>query len=212
MKMIKKENVVIIVVVCSLLMSLASLVAIAQVSNSSIAMPFRRILAFVGLNDDAISQHKAEVERLTQLASIPEGDKHVYDGAGNRVHWTQERINNALGLIQGHYDRLEELGEGAWLYEYVPDDTTRPSVTIVSPQENDTVSGTIIVSVNATDNVGVVRVEFYIDDVSVAVDSVAPYEYSWDTTSVANGQHTVDARAYDELNSWAQRRHLTVEN
>ncbi len=209
----KKQNVIVIVLVCALVMSIASLVAVAQVGfSSSVAMPFRRILAFVGLTDDNILQHKSDVERLTQLASIPEGDKSVYDIAGNRIRWTQERIDEANTLIQVHYDRLEELGEGDWLYTYVPDDTTRPEVTIVSPTENATVSGTITVVVDATDEVGVLRVEFFIDDVSVAVDSTAPYEYSWDTTTLTNGPHAVDVRAYDEFNYVGRRRPVMVAN
>ncbi len=212
MKMMKKENALIGVVVFTLIVAVVNLAAIAQVGSSSLAMPFRRILAFIGLSQDSIAQHKAGVERLTQLASIPEWDKHVYDVAGNRIHWTQERIDQAESLIEGHYDRLAELGEGGWRYTYIPDDTARPSVEIVSPVEDAVIGGIVTVSVNATDNVGVVRVEFFVDDVSVGSDDTPPYEYSWDTTTLSNGEHYFIARAYDAANMGAQRRHVTVEN
>ena len=58
-------------------------------------------------------------------------------------------------------------------------------------------SGTIAVSANASDNVGVTMVEFYIDNVLKATSNVAPYSANIDSTTLANGSHTLVARAYD---------------
>src|SRR5262249_23197406 len=49
----------------------------------------------------------------------------------------------------------------------------------------------------ATDNVGVARVEFYVDNVLRAVDRLAPYAWQFDTAMVGNGSHTLTVRAYD---------------
>jgi hypothetical protein len=76
-------------------------------------------------------------------------------------------------------------------------DTTPPQVSITSPQNGQTVSGTITIQASATDNVGVTKVEFYIDGNKVGEDTVSPYEYIWDTTQYANGNHTITAKAYD---------------
>ena len=50
---------------------------------------------------------------------------------------------------------------------------------------------------NATDNLGVSKVEFYIDNVLKASDQVSPYNYSLDTLSLTNGSHVIKAKAYD---------------
>lgn len=77
-------------------------------------------------------------------------------------------------------------------------DTQAPEVLITDPNNNSMVSGTVIVSIGATDNEGVEQVDLYIDDTLVATFTVSPYRYSWVTDSLPdNSQHTIFARAYD---------------
>src|SRR5438105_4491268 len=55
-------------------------------------------------------------------------------------------------------------------------DTKPPSVAITSPAANASVSGTVSVSANASDNVGVVGVQFKLDGAVLgAEDTSAPY-------------------------------------
>ena len=75
-------------------------------------------------------------------------------------------------------------------------DTTAPSVAITSPTGG-TVSGTVAISVNATDNVGVTKVALRINGSVVASDTSSPYQYAWNSATVANGTVTVTAVAYD---------------
>jgi len=77
-------------------------------------------------------------------------------------------------------------------------DGTLPTVTITYPQDNDTIYGTILISVQSSDNFGVVKVEIYIDGVLVLTDDSPPGEYSWDTTLENDGSHTLSAKAYDD--------------
>ncbi|HET6431946.1 Ig-like domain-containing protein [Dyella sp.] len=72
-------------------------------------------------------------------------------------------------------------------------DTTAPTV---SASESGT-SGTISLFANASDNVGVSRVEFYVDGVLEASDSSAPYSATLDSTTLANSSHSLVAKAYD---------------
>lgn len=73
-----------------------------------------------------------------------------------------------------------------------------PTVTIAAPTAGTTLTGVTQVQVNATDSTGVTRVEFYVDNVLRAVDyNGAPYTWSFDTTTVANGTHTLTVKAYD---------------
>src|SRR4029078_1943861 len=58
--------------------------------------------------------------------------------------------------------------------------------------------GPINVTANASDNIGVVGVQFLLDGVNLgAEDVVAPYSVSWNTLTAINGNHTLTARARD---------------
>jgi hypothetical protein len=77
-------------------------------------------------------------------------------------------------------------------------DATAPSITITSPASGSTVGGTITVSANATDDVGVAGVQFKLDGTNLgAEDTTNAYSISWDTASVVNGDHTLTAVARD---------------
>src|SRR6185436_3223428 len=78
-----------------------------------------------------------------------------------------------------------------------PGDTVAPATSITSPLSGATVSATTTVSANASDNVGVTRVELYRDGVLFGTDSTSPYSFSWGTTGVANGSHSLQTKAYD---------------
>jgi glucose/arabinose dehydrogenase len=77
-------------------------------------------------------------------------------------------------------------------------DTTPPSASVVSPVNSSTLSGTVVVSAIATDDIGVAGVQFSLDGNNVGVeDTTAPYSVTWDTTTVSNGPHALTARARD---------------
>ncbi len=76
-------------------------------------------------------------------------------------------------------------------------DIVPPTAVMTAPTSGSTVNGTITVSANATDNVGVQSVEFLLDGVTINTDTAAPYSYSWNTTTTSNGSHTLSARARD---------------
>jgi len=76
-------------------------------------------------------------------------------------------------------------------------DTTPPVVTLTQPFDGATVSGTTIVSTNATDDTGVARVELWFDAALLLTDTAAPYDFSWNTATVADGRHTLEAHAFD---------------
>ena len=69
-------------------------------------------------------------------------------------------------------------------------DTVPPTVAMASPAGG-TVSGGVSVSATASDNVGVVGVQFTCDGHNIGSEvTAAPYTMNWDSTSVANGAHT----------------------
>ena len=89
-------------------------------------------------------------------------------------------------------------------------DTTAPVVSITSPSNNTTVSGVISVSISASDNVDVSKVELYINGNLYASDSSSPYTFTWDTTKYANGTYTLMAVAYDSAGNIGQSATVTV--
>jgi hypothetical protein len=76
-------------------------------------------------------------------------------------------------------------------------DNSSPSISITSPSDGATITGTINVEVSATDNVGVVKSELYADGILVASSTTAPFTLKWNTRKVKTGQHVVKAKAYD---------------
>src|SRR5205809_656458 len=90
-------------------------------------------------------------------------------------------------------------------------DTTPPTVSISSPANGQTISTTVTVSANASDNVGVVGVQFQLDGVNGgAEDTTAPYSIPFDPTTTSNGQHTITAVARDAAGNRTTSAPVTV--
>ena len=92
-----------------------------------------------------------------------------------------------------------------------PPDTTPPTVSISAPASGATVSGTTTLSASASDNVGVSSVQFKLDGANLgSADTTSPYSFSWDTTAVGNGSHTLTAVATDTSNNTATSTSVSV--
>jgi chitodextrinase len=92
-----------------------------------------------------------------------------------------------------------------------PPDTTPPSVSLTAPSNGATVSATVTVSANASDNVGVAGVQFRLDGANLGPeDTSAPYSVSWNTTGVGNGSHTLTAVARDAAGNQTTSTAVTV--
>src|SRR5207245_606359 len=90
-------------------------------------------------------------------------------------------------------------------------DTTPPTVSITSPVSGATVGGTTSVTASASDNVGVVGVQFLLDGANLGVeDAAAPYSVSWNTTTASNGSHTLTAVARDAAGNRTTSAAVTV--
>lgn len=76
-------------------------------------------------------------------------------------------------------------------------DKTPPTVSITSPKNGATLSRrtSTLISVNATDDVGVKYVSFYINGLFLFSDTSAPYSYSWKPSS--RGSIQIKAEAVD---------------
>ncbi|RLE75034.1 MAG: hypothetical protein DRJ56_06390 [Thermoprotei archaeon] len=93
-----------------------------------------------------------------------------------------------------------------WLRQPYAPDTVAPTVSITAPSAGSYVSGIVLIEVQASDNVGIARVEFYIDGELVCIDRRSPYECEWNTVNWPEGEHTVCVVAYDTSGNSAEDR------
>lgn len=92
-------------------------------------------------------------------------------------------------------------------------DTQAPTIAWVTPDEGDQgETGSVNLQANATDNVGVVGVEFRLDGITLTEDLAVPYSYTLpSTSSYATGSHFFQVRSRDaagNTSAWAVR-HVT---
>jgi hypothetical protein len=87
-------------------------------------------------------------------------------------------------------------------------DTTAPTVVITMPSEGDTLTqGNVAITVHATDNKAMSRVEFYVDNALKGADSTGDadtFRYTWDATSESLG-HTIKTKAFDAAENMAEQ-------
>jgi len=106
----------------------------------------------------------------------------------------------------GYYDDRDDL---VFAVGQEPD-TQPPTVLITSPRGGATVSGTVPVALEAEDDFGVTSVELYAGTTLLGKDTSAPYSVSWNTQAVAEGLHSLTAKAYDAAGHQTTSAAVTV--
>lgn len=90
-------------------------------------------------------------------------------------------------------------------------DSTGPTVNIVSPTNNQSVSGTVNISATASDTgTGVKEVRFRVDGTVVGTDTSSPYSFSWNSANVSNGSRKLTAVAVDNADNSTTSAEVTV--
>lgn len=126
------------------------------------------------------------------------------------VSWNTATVSDGAHTLKAiAYD---EAGNQSTASVSVIVDNTAPTVSVISPANGAAVSGTVVVSVDASDvTSGIQRVEFYRDaDILLGQSTISPYGISWDTKTVANGSHSLYVKAYDEAGNIAQSVSVNV--
>src|SRR6185295_15982848 len=100
------------------------------------------------------------------------------------------RMYRQTGLGSIYYDRV---AVGDSRINCIGGDITNPAVSMTTPANGATVSGSAVTLVaTASDNVGVVGVQFLLDGVNLgAEDTTSPYSITWDTSSITTSAHTL---------------------
>ncbi|HEY9305694.1 MAG TPA: chitobiase/beta-hexosaminidase C-terminal domain-containing protein, partial [Mycobacterium sp.] len=89
-------------------------------------------------------------------------------------------------------------------------DTTAPTVSVTSPADGATVGGTINLQATASDNVAVDHVDFLVDGQRIGTDSASPYSLAWNSATVPDGSHTIQAVASDTAGNQTTSAAITV--
>ncbi len=114
-----------------------------------------------------------------------------------------------------YYIKIASKGTGVHLSDpYLFEFTGYPDIAITSPSDGGTVSGITDITADASDNVAVEKVEFYIEGILKHIDTNSPYLYSWDTGDYNNGQsYLIVAKALDGAgNHSSDNINVTVYN
>jgi hypothetical protein len=177
-------------------------VSAVAVSSSQINISWSGATDTVGVAGYYVNRNGSQIGNVTTVLSYQDTGLNpgttytytvaAYDAAGN--------VSAMSSAAKG-----TTLGSGS-----------NPSVSITAPANGATVSGTITLSANATDSAGIVGVQLQVDggNLGSQVTGSGPtYSTSWNTTTVANGSHTVTAIATDTGNRTASSSiTVTVNN
>lgn len=89
-------------------------------------------------------------------------------------------------------------------------DVDPPTISITSPSPGATVGEILWVKFDASDNVGVTRVDLRVNGTTVGSDFAPPWEIAWSTRTVADGAHTLSAVAHDAEGNKATSRSVSI--
>jgi thermitase len=118
---------------------------------------------------------------------------------------TKGLTNGTYSLTSKAYDSAGNVGTSTAVSVNVnnttatPTDDISPTVSITNPKDGSTVSKRVSIQVSATDNVGVTKVEVYINSKLHATLTSAPYTTNWNAghKNVPKGDNIITAIAYD---------------
>lgn len=78
-------------------------------------------------------------------------------------------------------------------------DTVSPTVSITNPKTNGVVkrNSSVTITANASDNVGIFRVEFYVDSKLFCSDTTSQYSCIWTVPSIKKNDYVLSVKAID---------------
>jgi subtilisin family serine protease/regulation of enolase protein 1 (concanavalin A-like superfamily) len=101
--------------------------------------------------------------------------------------WTFIRQGSTDSTLRG----LDQVTVNRLLFEPPLGDSVAPTGRLVSPAANASVSGTVTLQADASDDVEIASVSFAVDGQLLFTDTAAPWEAAWDTTKYSNAVHQV---------------------
>jgi thermitase len=126
---------------------------------------------------------------------------------------TTNYANGSYTLQAKAYDAAGNVGTSGSINVSVLNitpDTTAPVVQILSPADGSTLSGLNTINVSASADIGVAKVEWYVDGTLSGASANPTPAFSWDTTQSTNGTHALLAKAYDAAGNVGTSSALSV--
>jgi len=114
------------------------------------------------------------------------------DGTGQLYVWDLSAPSTAVAPWPMFQHDARHTGASLRIPEVIP-----PTATITSPGNGSHVGGTVNVTAQASDNVGVVNIELYKDNVLVGSSAQNPFTFEWNAAAETEGPHTFVSKAYD---------------
>jgi subtilisin family serine protease len=147
-----------------------------SVSGTSFSAPITSaIYALMMAANPSLTPGQLDSILFSTATDLGSGGYDVYYGAG--------RVNAAAAVAKAKQSSTV--------------DSTAPTVAVSGPTIGAKVRGLVPVDVAANDNVGVTKVELYVNGNLNVTDVASPFGFSWDTSGLADGPATLMARAYD---------------
>lgn len=136
------------------------------------------------------------IERLRVASGVP--DKPMYLIINNSVGgtWPGSPDSTTVTPTNLAIDFIHYYKEST--------DATPPTVSLTAPVNGSSVSGLVNVAASVSDNVGISKVEFFVDGILKSASNSSPYVFSWDSKTVVNGSHVIKARSYDTSGNTAE--------
>ena len=163
---------------------------------------------------DNVGVARYDVYRSTSSGFVPSSTNLIGQPTGTAFADTGMRPGTYYYVVKAE-DAAGNLSPPSNEVSGVAPDMTAPVVSVSAPVAGSVVSGVVGLSASASDDVGVVGVQFRVDGVNVGaeVSGSSPYSGSWDSRLVADGSHVVSAVARDAAgNTWSSSVSVTVSN
>ena len=100
-------------------------------------------------------------------------------------------------LLAIAHDGSGNTGRSSYVTVYNSQDTTPPTVTITSPSDGSHVSKLVKVSISASDDIGISKIELYLDGALKVIKYESSLSWNWNTRKISKGEHIISTRAYD---------------
>jgi hypothetical protein len=138
--------------------------------------------------------------------------------AANRIAQPTGTSYTDTGLTNGTYfyrvtaqDAAGNVSQPSVERSAVVPDSTRPTVAMTAPAAGASLTGTVAVTADASDNIGVAGVRFQLDGANLGTeDTTAPYTINWDTSTATAGAHSLTAIARDAAGNTATSTAVSV--
>lgn len=102
--------------------------------------------------------------------------------------------------------------DGTW-YEANPDDSEAPVLVSFTADKRGTVSGNVVLTVEATDNICLSKAVITLDGAALTTlnlsGKTSSITYTWETAYITNGSHVIKAVVYDTANNVSSEKTLS---